>query len=97
VLNTIFGTWGRPDGPALWPRRFVLSRPDKHEREYLSKRGYPNLSTGFARSLLGIGLDLHPYKYKGVLPMENPRTHSNRTKLLYLLFYIIPALGVEVM
>jgi hypothetical protein len=60
-------------------------------------RGYPNLSTGSAGSLLGIGPNLHPYKYKGVWPMENHRTHSNRTKLLYLLFYIIHALGVEVM
>ena len=45
----------------------------------------------FVGYLLGKGPDLLPYKYKGVRPIENPRTHSNRTN--YLTF---PALGVDV-
>jgi hypothetical protein len=49
-------------------------------------RGYPSNHVGVVGYLLGIGPDLLPYKYKGVQPIENPRTHSNRTYLLYLLF-----------
>jgi hypothetical protein len=32
---------------------------------------------GVVGNLLGKGPDLLPYKYKGVWPIENPRTHSN--------------------
>jgi hypothetical protein len=35
---------------------------------------------------LGTGLDLLSYKYKAVRPIENLRTHSNRSYLLYLPF-----------
>jgi hypothetical protein len=46
----------------------------------------------FVGYLLGKGLDLLPYKYKGVRPIENPRTHSNRTITLLT----FPALEVDV-
>jgi hypothetical protein len=42
----------------------------------------------FVGYLLGKGLDLLPYKYKGVRLIENPRTHSNRTN--YLIYFFCP-------
>jgi hypothetical protein len=42
----------------------------------------------FVGYLLGKGPDLLPYKYKGVQPIENPRTHSNRTN--YLIYFSCP-------
>jgi hypothetical protein len=42
----------------------------------------------FVDYLLGKGPDLLPYKYKGVRPIENPRTHSNRTN--YLIYFSFP-------
>jgi hypothetical protein len=42
----------------------------------------------FVGYLLGKGPDLLPYKYKGVRPIENPRTHSNRTN--YLIYFSCP-------
>jgi hypothetical protein len=43
---------------------------------------------------LGTCVDLLPYKYKEVWPIENPQTHSNRTNLFT--FFIIHVLGVDV-
>jgi hypothetical protein len=54
---------------------------------------YPSGSVG---SHLGTGTNLLPYKYKGVRPIDNPRTHSNQTNLLYLPLFIIHVLGVDV-
>jgi hypothetical protein len=51
-------------------------------------RGYPSNHVGVVGYHLGIGPDLLPYKYKGVRPIENHRTHSNRTYLLYLLIFL---------
>jgi hypothetical protein len=56
-------------------------------------RGYPSNHVGVVGYLLGIGPDLLPYKYKGVRPIENPRTHSNR---IYLLLFTFHALVVDV-
>jgi hypothetical protein len=42
----------------------------------------------FVGYLLGKGPDLLPYKYKGVRPFENPRTHYNRTN--YLIYFSCP-------
>jgi hypothetical protein len=44
-----------------------------------------NMDVGYVGYRLRTGLDL-PYKYKGVRPIKNPRTHSNRTYLFYLPF-----------
>jgi hypothetical protein len=41
-------------------------------------RAYPSNHVGVVGYLLGTGLDLLPYKYKGVQLIENPQTHSNR-------------------
>jgi hypothetical protein len=49
-------------------------------------RGYPSNHVGVVGYLLGTGSDLLPNKYKGVRPIENHRTHSNRIYLLYLPF-----------
>jgi hypothetical protein len=49
-------------------------------------RGYPSNHVEVVGYLLGTGPNLLPYKYKGVRPIENPRTHPNRTYLLYLPF-----------
>jgi hypothetical protein len=51
---------------------------------------------GSVGSHLGTGPYLLPCKYKGVRPIDNPQTHSNQTNLLYLPFFIISALGVDV-
>jgi hypothetical protein len=48
-------------------------------------RGYPSNHVEFVNYRLGTGPDL-PYIYEGGRPIENPRKHSNRTYLLYLLF-----------
>jgi hypothetical protein len=68
-------------------------------RDQINSDDYPYLVSGYlsnhVRSVdyhLGTCLDLLPYKYKWVRPIENPRTHSNRT---YLLFSF-PTLGVDV-
>jgi hypothetical protein len=42
----------------------------------------------FVVYLLGKGPDLLPNKYKGVRPIENPRTHSNRTN--YFTYFSCP-------
>jgi hypothetical protein len=42
----------------------------------------------FVGYLLGKGPYLLPYKYKGVRPIENPRTHSNRTN--YFTYFSCP-------
>jgi hypothetical protein len=52
---------------------------------------YPWESVG---SCLGTGPNLLVYKYKGVRPIENPRTHSNRTN--QFTFFITHTLGVDV-
>jgi hypothetical protein len=49
-------------------------------------RGYPSNNVGVVGYLLGTGPYLLPYKYKGVRPIQNPRTHSNQIYLLYLPF-----------
>jgi hypothetical protein len=49
-------------------------------------RGYPSNHVSVVGYLLETGPDLLPYKYKGVRPIKNPRTHSNRIYLLYLPF-----------
>jgi hypothetical protein len=41
--------------------------------------GYPSNHVGSVGYRLGTGPYL-PYIYEGVQPIENPRTHSNRTK-----------------
>jgi hypothetical protein len=51
-------------------------------------RGYPSNHVGVVGYLLGKGPDLLPYEYKGVRPIENPRTHSNRTN--YLIYFSCP-------
>jgi hypothetical protein len=49
-------------------------------------RGYLSNHVEYVSYRLGTGPDLLPYEYKGVRLIENPRTHSNRTYLFYLLF-----------
>jgi hypothetical protein len=72
------------DGPALGPGQSVCPaiRFNSGDYHYLVC-GYPSNHMGVVGYLLGTGPDLLPYKYKGVRPIENPRTHSNRTYLLY--------------
>jgi hypothetical protein len=53
---------------------------------------YPSNHVGVVGYRLGTGPDLLPYKYKGVRPIENPRTHSNRID--YFLYHF--CLGVDV-
>jgi hypothetical protein len=86
VLSTIFGTWAA--------RMVSHVARTVHARNQINsgESTYPCVviltylweSVG---SRLGTGLDLIPYKYKGVRLIENPQTHSNRTNhLLYLSF-----------
>jgi hypothetical protein len=69
-----------PDGPR--PRDQINS----DDYSYLV-HGYPSNHVRYVGYHLGTGpYPLYGYIYEGVQPIENPRTHSNRTNLLYLLF-----------
>jgi hypothetical protein len=57
---------------------------DSGDYPYLM-RGYLSNHVGFVGYRLGTDRDL-PYIYEGVRPIEKPRTHSNRTYLVYLPF-----------
>jgi hypothetical protein len=53
---------------------------------YLVRR-YPSNHVWFVSYRLRMGLDL-PYIYEGIRPIENSRTHSNRTN--YFLYHSCP-------
>jgi hypothetical protein len=57
--------------------------------------GYPSNHMGFVSYHLGTGPDLPLYIYEGLRPIENPRTHSNRTNYFIYHSYIIPTLGLD--
>jgi hypothetical protein len=55
-------------------------------------RGYPSNHVGVVAYLLEIDLDLIPYKYKGVRPIENPK----HIPIKPITFFIISVLGVDI-
>jgi hypothetical protein len=50
-------------------------------------RGYASNHVGVVGYLLGTGLDLLPYKYKGVWPIENPEHIPIESIYFIYLFY----------
>jgi hypothetical protein len=51
--------------------------------------GYPSNHVGSVGYRLGTCPYLIPYKYKGVRPIENLRTHSNRTNLFTSIYLLV--------
>jgi hypothetical protein len=77
------------NGPALGPGRSACPEIRLTRMFILISYAVIHLITWeFVGYLLGKGPDLLPYKYKGVRPIENPRTHSNRTN--YLIYFSCP-------
>jgi hypothetical protein len=58
-------------------------------------RGYPSNHVEVVVYLLGKGLDLLPYKYKGVQPIENPRGPEH-IPIKPITLFTFPVLGVDV-
>jgi hypothetical protein len=66
------------DDPTLGPGQSATrDQINSGDYTYLI-RSYPSNHVGVVGYLLGICSDLMLYKYKGVRPIENLRTHSNR-------------------
>jgi hypothetical protein len=79
VLSTKSDEWSDP-----WAQTVRSPRDQNNSDDYpYLVRGYPSNHVGSIGYRLGTGPDLLPYKCKGVRPIENPRTHSNRTYLLF--------------
>jgi hypothetical protein len=88
-LNPQCWTPKRADGPTLRPGRSACPEIRLTRMFILISCVVIHLITWeFVGYLLGKGPYLLPYKYKGVRPIENPRTHSNRTN--YLIYFSCP-------
>jgi hypothetical protein len=87
VLSTIFSTWAQSDGLAIWLGRSVPAIRLTRARVLIPCVVILTYPWEYVGSFLGKGPDLLLHKYKGVRPIENPQTHSNRTNLFTFIYH----------